>query len=29
MTASLPACDNTDSRTVPSSTYMTLVAGSP
>ena len=28
-TASFPACDKTDSRTAPFSTYMTLVAGSP
>ena len=28
-TASLPACDKTDSLTAPFSTYMTLVAGSP
>ena len=29
MTASLPACESTDSRTAPLSTYMTLGAGSP
>ena len=29
MTASFPACDNTDNRTVPCATYMTLSAGSP
>jgi hypothetical protein len=29
MTASFPACETTESRTVPLSTYITLVAGSP
>src|SRR4029079_7472039 len=29
ITASLPACESTDSRTAPLSTYMTLGAGSP
>jgi hypothetical protein len=29
MTASFPACETTESRTTPRSTYMTLVAGSP
>src|SRR5579862_2999797 len=29
MTASLPACDRTDRRTVPVSTYMMVGAGSP